>query len=130
MAEADAVTGAEKPRPLPEGRGGTARAGTAARQTVTVREDKAEDGATMLMEQVVRRENMLAAYRRVVSNGGAPGIDGMTVDELWDHCQKHWAQVREQLFSGSYVPQPVRRVEIPKPDGKGVRMLGIPTVIS
>lgn len=83
----------------------------------------------MLMEQVMRRENMLAAYRRVVSNGGAPGIDGMTVDDLWEHCQGHWAQVRDALLSGSYVPQPVRRVEIPKPDGKGVRMLGIPTVM-
>jgi RNA-directed DNA polymerase len=133
LIDADASKRAGMPGPLPEGRGGTARAGTAARQTITAREStcvrRADEVATMLMEQVVRRENMLAAYRRVVSNGGAPGIDGMTVDDLWAHCQRHWAQVRDDLLSGRYAPEPVRRVEIPKPDGKGVRMLGIPTVM-
>jgi RNA-directed DNA polymerase len=87
------------------------------------------DEASMLMEQVVCRENMLAAYRRVVRNRGASGVDGMTVDELWGFCQAHWAGVREQLLSGAYRPQPVRKVEIPKPTGKGMRMLGIPTVL-
>ena len=82
-----------------------------------------------LIEQVVQRENLLAAYQRVQSNGGAPGIDGMTVDELAEFCRQHWPCVREALLSGTYTPQPVRRVEIPKPDGKGVRMLGIPTVL-
>ena len=81
------------------------------------------------MEQVVRRENLLAAHARVVQNGGAPGVDGMTVDELMAHCREHWARIREQLLSGTYTPQPVRRVEIPKPEGGGVRMLGIPTVL-
>jgi RNA-directed DNA polymerase len=65
----------------------------------------------------------------VVRNGGAPGVDGMTVDELMPYCRQHWARIREQLLSGTYVPQPIRRAEIPKPDGKGVRMLGIPTVL-
>ena len=65
----------------------------------------------------------------MVRNGGAPGVDGMTVDDLMPYCRQHWAPIREQLLSGTYVPQPVRRVEIPKPDGKGVRMLGIPTVL-
>ena len=83
----------------------------------------------MLMEEALRRENVTAAYARVVSNGGAPGVDGMTVDELMAHCRKHWARIREELLSGRYVPQPVRRVEIPKPGGKGTRMLGIPTVL-
>lgn len=82
----------------------------------------------MLMEQVVRRENLLAACRRVVRNGGAPGVDGMTVHELWGYCRAHWATVREQLLSGTYRPQAVREIEIPKPDG-GTRRLGIPTVL-
>jgi len=83
----------------------------------------------MLMEEALRRENLRAAYARVVSNGGAPGVDGMTVDELMPHCREHWARIREELLSGRYVPKPVRRVEIPKPGGKGTRMLGIPTVL-
>jgi RNA-directed DNA polymerase len=64
-----------------------------------------------------------------VRNGGAPGVDGMTVADLMSYCRQHWARIREQLLNGTYVPQPVRRVEIPKPDGKGVRTLGIPTVV-
>ena len=83
----------------------------------------------MLMEEVLRRENVRAAYRRVVRNGGAPGVDGMTVHELMPYCREHWARIREELLSGGYTPQPVRRVEISKPGGKGTRMLGIPTVL-
>jgi RNA-directed DNA polymerase len=81
------------------------------------------------MEEVCARGNLMTAYKRVVGNGGAPGVDGMTVDALWGWCQTHWARVREELLSGVYEPQPVRRVEIPKPGGKGKRMLGIPTVL-
>jgi RNA-directed DNA polymerase len=66
----------------------------------------------------------------VVRNGGAPGVDGMTVDDRMPYCRQHWARSREQLLSGTYVPQPVRRVEIPKPAGKGGRMLGIPPVLA
>jgi RNA-directed DNA polymerase len=62
-------------------------------------------------------------------NGGAPGVDGMTVNELMPYCRKHWARIREELLSGTYIPQSVRRVEIPKPGGTGTRMLGIPTVL-
>lgn len=81
------------------------------------------------MEEVLSRSNMLQAYHRVVGNKGAAGVDGMTVDELWTYCQKHWERHREELFSGTYRPSPVRKVEIPKPGGKGMRMLGIPTVL-
>jgi RNA-directed DNA polymerase len=81
------------------------------------------------MEEALCRENVLAAYKRVVRNGGAPGVDGMTVDELMPYCREHWARIREELLGGRYRPQPVLRVEIPKPDGKGMRMLGIPTVL-
>lgn len=83
----------------------------------------------MLMEEVLRRDNVYAAYRRVVQNGGSPGVDGLTVEELMAYCREHWARIREQLLNGTYVPEPVRRVEIPKPDGKGRRALGIPTVV-
>ena len=81
-----------------------------------------------LMEQVVARENMLAALKRVKENKGAPGIDGVTVDQLEDLIRARWPQIKEQLLAGTYKPQPIRRVEIPKPDG-GVRVLGIPTVM-
>ena len=80
------------------------------------------------MEEVLSRENMLAAHKRVLQNGGAPGIDGQTVDDLWDLCVDQWEAIREKLLSGTYKPQPVRKVEIPKPGG-GKRMLGIPTVL-
>jgi RNA-directed DNA polymerase len=81
-----------------------------------------------LMEEVCERENCLQAYKRVKSNKGSPGIDGMTVEQLPGHLKEHWPAIREQLLSGTYKPQPVKRVEIPKPDG-GVRQLGIPTVL-
>jgi RNA-directed DNA polymerase len=81
-----------------------------------------------MMEEIVERENLKEALRRVKANKGAPGVDGMTVNQLDDHLKQHWPAIREQLLSGTYRPKPVKRVEIPKPDG-GVRKLGIPTVL-
>src|ERR1039457_2745414 len=81
-----------------------------------------------LMEEVVERENCKAALKQVKANKGGPGIDGMTVDELPEYLVQHWPTIREQLLRGTYKPQPVKRVEIPKPDG-GVRKLGIPSVL-
>src|SRR5216110_3962394 len=81
-----------------------------------------------LMEEVCERENCWEAYKRVKANKGSPGIDGMKVGELSGYLKQHWPSIREQLLRGTYQPQPVRRVEIPKPDG-GVRKLGIPTVL-
>jgi len=81
-----------------------------------------------LMERVVTQENATAAWLAVKRNGGAPGIDGMTTQQLRDHVRKHWEAIRAKLLAGTYVPSPVRRVEIPKPNG-GVRLLGIPTVL-
>src|SRR6202162_1117555 len=81
-----------------------------------------------LMEAVCERENLKAALRQVRSNKGSAGIDRMTVDQLGDYLKQHWPVIREQLLNGTYEPKPVRRVEIPKPDG-GVRKLGIPTVL-
>jgi group II intron reverse transcriptase/maturase len=82
-----------------------------------------------LMERVVTQENATAAWLAVKRNGGAPGIDGMTTQQLRDHVRKHWESIRNKLLAGTYVPSPVRRVEIPKPNGGGVRLLGIPTVL-
>jgi RNA-directed DNA polymerase len=113
----------------PKAHRGTVSGTSAGCQTGTARGDSSGDEALTLIEQVVRRENLVAAHARVVRNGGAPGVDGMTVEDLLPYCRQHWARIREQLLSGTYVPQSVRRVEIPKPDGKGVRMLGIPTVL-
>lgn len=79
-----------------------------------------------LMEQVVARENMLAALKRVERNGGAPGIDGIPTERLRDQIRAEWPRIREELLAGTYKPMPVRRVEIPKPGG-GKRLLGIPT---
>jgi RNA-directed DNA polymerase len=81
-----------------------------------------------LMEAVCERENLKAALRQVRANKGSPGVDGMTVVGLKDFLKQHWPAIREQLLNGTYEPKPVRRVEIPKPDG-GVRKLGIPTVL-
>lgn len=82
-----------------------------------------------LMEEVCERENCLQALKRVKANKGSPGIDGMTVKELPDYLKQHWPAIREQLLNGTYRPQPVKRVEIDKPDGGGVRKLGVPTAL-
>jgi RNA-directed DNA polymerase len=81
-----------------------------------------------LMEEVCERANLKEALRQVKANKGSGGVDGMTVDQLQDYLKQHWPAIREQLLNGTYEPKPVRRVEIPKPDG-GVRKLGIPTVL-
>lgn len=82
----------------------------------------------LLMEAVVDRENMRAAYKRVVGNKGAAGVDDMSVDELKPYLDLEWSRIKEELLAGRFMPSPVRLVEIPKPGG-GVRMLGIPTVV-
>ncbi len=80
-----------------------------------------------LIEEVCEKENLKEALRRVKANAGAAGVDGMTVKDLPDHLRENWSSMKEQLLAGTYRPQPVRRVEIPKPEG-GTRKLGIPTV--
>jgi len=81
-----------------------------------------------LMEAVCERQNCRQALARVKSNKGSAGIDGMTVEQLPAYLKRHWPTIREHLLRGTYKPQPVKRVEIPKPDG-GMRKLGIPTVL-
>ena len=82
-----------------------------------------------LMEEVCERENLKAALRQVKANKGSPGVDGMSVIGIKDYLKQHWPAIREQLLNGTYEPQPVRRVEIRKPDGGGMRKLGIPCVL-
>jgi RNA-directed DNA polymerase len=82
-----------------------------------------------LMEVVVERGNVWAAYRKVVENKGAPGVDGVRVSEFKDWLKEHWPTVRAALLAGRYIPQAVRAVEIPKPSGDGMRLLGIPTLV-
>ena len=82
-----------------------------------------------IIEAAVERENMMAAWQRVKANKGAPGVDNMTVEALWPWLQANWPRVKAQLLEGTYQAAPVRKVEIPKPSGKGMRQLGIPTVL-
>src|ERR1700694_2888406 len=86
-------------------------------------------GTERLMEEVCELENCKQALQRVRTNKGSPGVDGMNVDELPEYLKQHELEIGEQLRNGTYQPQPVRRVEIPKPDGNGGRELGIPCVL-
>ena len=84
--------------------------------------------AEQTMEEVCERENCEIAWKHVRKNKGGPGVDGMTIDSARDYLREHWPSIRSQLLDGTYQPQPVKRVEIPKPDG-GVRKLGVPCVV-
>ena len=95
----------------------------------TMHEPESPANTIRLMEEVCERENLLEALRRVKANKGSAGIDGMTVGQLSGYLKEHWLTIREQLLNGTYKPQPVRRVEIEKPDGGGMRKLGIPTTL-
>lgn len=120
---------AEMPERRPSVGDGIAEGKPYAHQTDSPCDEPTEPTFTVTMEEVVSRANMLAAYHRVVRNKGSAGVDGLTVDQLWDFCCQRWEAIREALLDGTYVPSPVRKVEIPKPGGKSVRMLGIPTVL-
>jgi len=113
----------------PEGSGRNPREYGRGASSVTARTEQDCPETLHLMEAVVERENMLAAYRRVRANQGAPGVDGMRVHDLKGYLVENWPRVREDLLSGDYGPQPVLGVEIPKPGGKGMRQLGIPTAL-
>jgi RNA-directed DNA polymerase len=80
------------------------------------------------MDRVVERDNLRKALAQVRRNKGAPGVDGMSVEDLAAYLKDHWPEIRDQLLQGTYKPQPVRRIEIPKASG-GTRPLGIPTVL-
>ena len=95
----------------------------------TVHAPESPASTHQLMEEVCEQENLKQALQQVKANKGSPGIDGMTVEELPGYLQQHWPSIWEQLLNGTYEPKPVRRVEIEKPDGGGMRKLGIPTVL-
>jgi RNA-directed DNA polymerase len=95
-----------------------------------VNEPERPASTNRIMEEVCERANLKEALRQVKGNKGSAGVDRMTVDQLGDYLKQHWPVIREQLLNGTYEPKPVRRVEIPKPDGGGMRKLGIPTVPS
>src|ERR1700680_1299025 len=99
-----------------------------AESRLTTRAPERPAGTTRLMEEICDRENLKEALRRVKANKGSPGMEGITVNQLDDYLEQQWPAIREQLLSGTYKPKPVKRVEIPKPDG-GVRKLGIPSVL-
>lgn len=92
------------------------------------RENDVLDDTSSLLERILARDNMLLAMKRVIGNKGSHGIDGMAVDELRPFIIDKWLSIKQKLLEGKYKPSPVRRVEIPKPDG-GIRLLGIPTVL-
>ena len=91
----------------------------------TIKENQINEN---LLEEMLEEKNLRAALKRVVSNKGSPGVDGMTVVELPKYLKTNWLSIKENLLTGKYKPAPVKRVEIPKPNG-GVRQLGIPTVV-
>jgi len=97
-------------------------------RSIAARESAEKNGAESLLERILHRENLNAAYVRIKQNGGAAGVDGMTVEEMLPYLREHREEVIASIRGGWYKPQPVRRVEIPKPDG-GVRQLGVPTVV-
>jgi RNA-directed DNA polymerase len=113
-----------------EGRSNAPKAaGQGTETSVAKRKSESLAGTERLMEEVCELENCKQALQRVKANKGSPGVDGMTVDELPVYLKQDELEIGEQLRNGTYQPQPVKRVEIPKPDGSGVRQLGIPTVL-
>ena len=109
-----------------DGQSSTASGG--AESVMAKREPERSAVTSSVMEAVCERTNLKKALRRVKANKGSPGADGMTVEQLPDYLRAHWPQHRDELLRGTYAPSPVRRVEIPKPDG-GVRKLGVPTAL-
>jgi len=129
MTDRDADRRVEIPDSHPEGSQRNWREeGLGASRVTATREDSGPE-AEQLLEAVVERKNMWSALKQVERNKGAAGVDKMTVEQLRAYLREHWLRIKEELLAGDYQPQPVRKVEIPKAGGKGMRMLGIPTVI-
>src|ERR1700756_4292837 len=120
----------QKKLDFPSEKGEARRAGREETESSQTMHEPENPASTIrLMEEVCERENLLEALRRVKANKGSAGIDGMTVGQLSGYLKRHWLTLRAQLLNGTYEPQPVRRVEIEKPDGGGMRKLGIPTTV-
>src|SRR5881398_316018 len=112
----------------PVGQGETPVSGYQGTEPFVAKPTTESPAAEQLMEEVCERENLVRAWKRVRQNKGSPGVDGMTIDDAKDYLREHWPSIRSQLLKGTYQPRPVKRVEIPKPDG-GVRKLGVPCVV-
>jgi RNA-directed DNA polymerase len=129
MTKGDAERRAEKLESHPEGNRRNRREEGLGASRVTARRADSGPETEQLLEAVVERENMWQALKQVERNKGAAGVDKMTVEQLRAYLREHWPRIKEELLAGDYQPQPVRKVEIPKPGGQGMRRLGIPTVI-
>jgi RNA-directed DNA polymerase len=120
----------EKPKACSEGSERNSRVAEAgASEKITAVRDKPGPEEMQVMERVVERENMKKALKRVEENEGAAGVDEMPVAHLREYLKAEWPRIKEELLKGRYKPEAVREVEIPKPGGKGMRKLGIPTVL-
>ena len=129
MTNRDADRRVEIPDSHPEGsRRNWREKGLGASRDTARREDSGPE-TEQLLEAVVERENLWRALKQVEGNKGAAGVDNMTVEQLRAYLREHWLRIKEELLAGDYQPLPVRKVEIPKPGGQGMRMLGIPTVV-
>ena len=129
MSGRDAERRAEKLDSHPEGSQRNWREEGLGASSDTATRDNSEPEAEQLLEAVVERKNMWLALKQVERNSGAAGVDNLTVAQLRAYLGEHWLRIKAELLAGSYQPQPVLKVEIPKPGGKGMRMLGIPTVV-
>jgi len=129
MTRGDADKRAEMLEPHPEGSRRNWREEGLGASRVTARREDSGPETEQLLEAVVERENMWLALKQVERNRGAAGVDNMTVEQLRACLHEYWPRIKEELLAGSYQPLPVRKVEIPKAGGQGMRMLGIPTVI-
>lgn len=129
MDSRDTDCSAGMPGTTPDGSGRNPREHGEGVSNTTADWERSRSETLQLMDAVVERENMAAALHRVERNKGAAGIDGMTVEELRPYLHEHWPRIKKELLRGSYRSQAVREVMIPKPGGKGMRTLGIPTVI-
>ena len=110
MSETGSDKQAERAKGLQEPRVGNPRDQGVESQAHAACDENAGDGTSKLMEEVLRRENLTQAHKRVKSNKGAAGVDGMTVEELLPYCQKNWTAIKEQLLNDTYAPRPVDRV--------------------
>src|SRR6266566_1268601 len=129
MTSGDAERRAEKLESHPEGSRRNRREEGLGASKVTARRAYSGPETEQLMEAVVEQENMWLALKQVERNKGAAGVDKMTVEQLRAYLREHWQRIKEELLADDYHPQPVLKVEIPKPGGKGMRVLGIPTVV-
>src|SRR5882724_4717427 len=129
MTSGDAERRAEKLESHPEGSRRNRREEGLGASKVTAMREASGPETGQLMETVVERENMWLALKQVERNRGAAGVDKMTVEQLRAYLREHWLRIKEELLADNYHPQPVLKVEIPKAGGKGMRTLGIPTVI-